>query len=141
MLVDALGLLLSHPHGLPTVQVTEAALLEMLVHLGGDEAGEQFLGELVMLDLAVALLVMLEHAHRLEPDRTGQHLVREAPVLLAAAVDLAMRGLCVIIPEKSHGGQNSWHRPGLSNLEARAVVRQLFTLSCERMAVNATGSF
>lgn len=90
MLEEALGLLLSHAHGLPSVQVTEAALLEVLVHLGGNETGQQFLGELVMLDLALALLVMLEHSHRFETDGTGQQLMRNAPVRLAAAVDLAV---------------------------------------------------
>lgn len=103
MIEQTLGLLLSHAHGLPAVQVTKAALLEMLVKLGGDEAGEQLLGELVMLDLALALLVMLEHPHRLEADRAGQELMRDAAVRLAATVNLAMCGLCVITTEKSHG--------------------------------------
>ena len=91
MIEEPLGLLLSNAHGLPAVQVTEAALLEVLVQLGGDEAGEQLLGELVMLYLALALLVMLKHPHRLEPDGAGQQLVRNAAVRLAATVNLAMR--------------------------------------------------
>jgi hypothetical protein len=104
---EPFGLLLSHAHRLAAVQVTEAALLEVLVQLGGDEAGEQFLGELVMLNLALTLLVMLKHPHRLEADGAGQQLVRNAGVLLAATVNLAMCGLRVITSEKSHGRQSS----------------------------------
>lgn len=107
MTEEFLGLLLSHAHSLSPVQVTEAALLEVLVQLGGDEAGEQLLGELVMLNLALTLLVMLKHPHRLETDRAGQQLVRNAAVRLAATVNLAMCGLCVITAEKSHGRQSN----------------------------------
>jgi hypothetical protein len=123
MIEESPGLLLSHAHSLPAVQVTEAALLEVLVHLGGDEAGKQLLGELVMLDLALTLLVMLKHPHRLEADRTSQQLVRNAAVRLAATVNLAMCGLCVITAEKSHGRQSSRPQPGLSTPATKAATR------------------
>lgn len=122
MTEEPLGLLLSHAPSLPAVQVTEVALLEVLVQLGGDEAGEQLLGELVMLNLALTLLVMLKHPHRLEADRAGQQLVRHAGVRLAATVNLAMCGLCVITAEKSHGRQGSSPKPGLSTSTAKALT-------------------
>lgn len=72
MAEEPLSLLLGHAHCLSAIQVTEAALLEVLIQLGGDEPGKQLLGEFVMLDLAPTLLVMLKHPHRLETDRAGQ---------------------------------------------------------------------
>ncbi len=123
MIEEPLGLLLSHAHSLPAVQVTEAAMLEVLVQLGGNEAGQQLLRELVMLNLALTLLVMLKHPHRLKADRAGQQLVRNAAVRLAATVNLTMCGLCVITAEKSHGGQSSCPEPGLSTSTTKAANR------------------
>jgi hypothetical protein len=133
---ESLGLFLSHAHSLPAVQVTEAALLEMLVQLGGDEAGEQLLGELVMLNLALTLLVMLKHPHRLEADRTGQQLVRNAAVRLAATVNLPMCGLHVITAEKSHDRQSSSPQPGFQH--AYDQGREPFTKAPSDSARNAT---
>lgn len=87
--------------GLLAVQVPEVAALKMLVHLGGDEAGEQFLGERVVRGDSLALAVVLVHPHRLEARRTREQFVGDARVILAA-IYLAVRVLGEFVLKKSH---------------------------------------
>jgi hypothetical protein len=49
--------------------------------------------------------------------------VRNAAVRLAATVNLAMCGLCMITAEKSHGRQSSRPHPGLSTSTTKVANR------------------
>src|ERR1700677_1104684 len=103
LVVQPGGLLLGHVPGLPAVQVTVAALVEVLVHLRGGEAGDHFLAERVMLDDAFALAVVLVHPHCLEASGAGQQFVCYIPVLHPAVVHLTVRLTSAQHVKESHG--------------------------------------
>jgi hypothetical protein len=71
--------------------VAEASVLEVLVHFGRGKAGQQLLAQSVVFDDALALAVMLVHAHRLEADGAGKHFMRDVGVGHPTAVKLVVR--------------------------------------------------
>src|SRR5579863_3682885 len=107
LLPEEVGLVAGHPAGLVPVEVTVAALLEVLVDLRRREPGEQLLAELVVLDDALALPVVLVHAHGLEARRARQELVAHLMVRPPAAVDVVVGVLGAEEVEKSHGPELS----------------------------------
>src|SRR6202035_764481 len=98
-----LGLVLE----LLAVQVVVVALLQVLVELGGGEAGQEFLAELMVLGDALVLTVVLVHAHGLEARRAGEQLVRDLVARPLVVVNLVIGVLCAEHVEKSHGRQRS----------------------------------
>src|SRR3974377_1667633 len=90
LLPEVVRLLLGPDAGLLAVQVTEPSAAEVLLDLRRGEAGQQFLAELVMLDDAFPLAVMLIHAHRLEADRAREQLVGDLVVWYPIAVNLVI---------------------------------------------------
>ena len=72
--------------GLVPAEMAVAAGVEVPVDLGGDEGGQELLGDLVVDGDAFALAMALIHPHGLEADRGGDELVRDLMVRAAAAV-------------------------------------------------------
>ena len=83
-----------------------AARIEVPVNLGGDEGSEELLRDPVVHRDALALPVMLVHAHGLEADGGGKELVGDLVVRTAPTVDGVVGVLVVMVvmllPEKSH---------------------------------------
>src|ERR1700751_5320474 len=96
------GLLLGLPLGLLAVEVVVVPALEVLLHLSGGEAGQQLLGELVVLGDALALAVVLEHSHGLEPGRAGQQLVGDLVPGPLVVIDVVVGALRAKHVEESH---------------------------------------
>jgi hypothetical protein len=107
LLPEVIRLLAGEPLGLVPVQVAVAVVLEVLLDLRHGEPGEHLLAELVVLDNALALAVVLVHAHRLEAGRAGQQFMRDLMMGPSAAVDLVV-GFPRFVPfKKSHATKSS----------------------------------
>ena len=107
LLPEVVRLLAGEPLRLVPVQVPVAVVGEVLVDLGRREPGQHLLAELVVLDDALALAVVLVHAHRLEAGRAGQQLMRDLMMGPSAAVDLIV-GFPRFVPfKKSHAPKSS----------------------------------
>jgi aminoglycoside phosphotransferase (APT) family kinase protein len=107
LLPEVVRLLAGESLGLVAVQVAVAVIGEVLVDLRRGEAGQHLLAEFVMLDDALALSVMLVHAHRGEAGRARQQLMRDLMMGPPAAVDLVV-GFPRLAPfKKSHAPKSS----------------------------------
>jgi hypothetical protein len=86
------------------VEVAVVAAVEVLVDLRRDERREQLLGELVVRAQALPLQVVLIQAHRLEPSRRREELVRHLVVsAVVPAVDQVVSLLRAIPVIVTHG--------------------------------------
>jgi hypothetical protein len=80
LLPEVVSLLASLKPGLLTVEMAEAAAVEVLVNLGGGEAGQHLFPERVVLDDAFPLAVVLVHAHGLETGCAREQFVGDVVV-------------------------------------------------------------
>src|ERR1700722_439683 len=99
---QGVGLLLSLSPGLVAVQVAETPALEVLLNLCHRESGQQLFAELVVLDDAFALAVVLVHPHRLEARRARQQFVGHLVVRRPATIDLIVRAFGAEHVKESH---------------------------------------
>ena len=107
LLPEVVRLLAGESLGLVAVQVAVAVVGEVLVDLRRGEAGQHLLAQFVMLDDALALAMVLVHAHRLEAGRARQQLMRDLMMGPPAAVDL-VGGFPRFAPfKKSHATKSS----------------------------------